>query len=149
MASSVSCWRNMPRSNARIRFLKEGDASEWVAVDTRLETLVDVVRFLVNVSVVEVTSFHRPQDTGSPHGYHRAVDLRTRDWPAGEALAVAVWINSRYQYSTLDRKVGLWVCLFGQYDVLGGHDDHMHLQVPPVGESVVLRSRVGGELNGS
>lgn len=134
----------MPRSEARLRFLKETDSHEWPHADRRLETLLDMVRFLVGVTVVEVTSFYRPEHRTSPHGWHRAIDLRVRDWPPNEAQRVAYWLNTRFRYSTLESKAGLWVCLFGTYDPLGGHDDHMHLQVPPPGEKVTLRRIVDG-----
>jgi len=128
----------------RLHFRRSSDAEAWKRADGRLVSMLELVqRYLrqeFGVYVLTVTSFYRPMDTGSPHSDYRAVDLRVRDLPAGAAQAVADWINSQFRYSASPESRYV-VCLYGAYDPNGQHNDHIHLQVPPLSEVVAVRGR--------
>src|SRR5690606_7041084 len=83
-----------------------------------------------NWPTLVITSIHR---SAGIHSTYRAVDIRSRHLPFGVAEEIAEWINQRFHYGMRQGTDILLVpCLFGKFDPSGGHNDHFHLQVPPL-----------------
>ncbi|MBE9509120.1 MAG: hypothetical protein IMY86_13870 [Chloroflexi bacterium] len=134
-----------------LHFVHDSDRVAWRDADRRLREIVGVAQDWLDARygpcVLTVTSFLRLQDRGSPHGYHRAIDIAAHtqlprysyELPAGAAEALTGYLNRTFAYSDLPGKEGNHIAIFGEIDPSGAHDDHIHIGVPPLGERVSLR----------
>lgn len=118
----------MPPSS--LRFKEPSDSVKYDSLDFR-------IRFFVRVAchwsqsklspLVTVTDINTPgvHMEGSAHYDLRAIDLRLGGLGINQWEEFGQWINDCFDYGK-----GLKIVLVGRLDPKGGHNDHVHIQVP-------------------
>ena len=72
----------------------------------------------------DITSLFRMHDPG----VHGTLPLRGIDFSVNDqSVEIRDYINSKYEYDPL--RENIYVCIYGDNDPKGNHDDHVHLQV--------------------
>ncbi len=72
-----------------------------------------------------ITSITSGAHTSATHREYRAVDIRLAPLTLQDLEAFAIWVNSCFSFLP-----GYEVAIVGRVDPKGGHNDHLHIQVP-------------------
>jgi hypothetical protein len=116
---------------APLTFKQPEDEPKIAGLDWRIRFLLRLVQlyaWAAGYKAVRITDVDTPDIhmAGGPHYRKQGLDLGLIGGDPAFTLELAEWINAAFAYGR-----GFHVAITGPLDPTGGHNDHLHLQVPP------------------
>lgn len=117
--------------NPHLHFKVPGDELKYGTLDHRIRFFLELACLWSserNAPIITVTDINTPgvHSEQSVHYDLRGVDLRLAPLGISKWEEFGTWVNDTFDYGR-----GFSVVLVGVLDPKGGHNDHVHIQVPP------------------